>query len=107
MRRVAVTGLGVISPVGIGAGGFFEALLRGQSGIRRMTPDPASATPLPVAAEVDFDPTRHFPKPRLAMLAIRRGSGVRVGAPDYMMMFIGLASAITGLACFFVYAMPG
>ena len=35
-RRVAVTGLGVVSPVGNGADVFFDALLAGKSGIRRL-----------------------------------------------------------------------
>jgi 3-oxoacyl-[acyl-carrier-protein] synthase II len=35
-RRVAVTGLGVVSPVGTGAGTFFDALLAGKSGIGRL-----------------------------------------------------------------------
>lgn len=40
----------------------------------------------------------------LALLAIRRGREVPLRWPDYMMMFIGLASAIAGLALFFVYS---
>jgi 3-oxoacyl-[acyl-carrier-protein] synthase II len=35
-RRVAVTGLGVVSPVGTGADVFFDALLAGKSGIARL-----------------------------------------------------------------------
>lgn len=42
----------------------------------------------------------------LAMLAVRRGNGAPMHLPDYILMFIGLASAIAGLALFFVYAMP-
>jgi 3-oxoacyl-[acyl-carrier-protein] synthase II len=34
--RVAITGLGVVSPVGTGAKRFFDALLAGKSGIRRL-----------------------------------------------------------------------
>jgi len=41
----------------------------------------------------------------LAMLAIRRGNATPLRWPDYMMIFIGLASAIAGLALFFVYSM--
>jgi 3-oxoacyl-(acyl-carrier-protein) synthase len=35
-RRIAITGLGVVSPVGTGADPFFDALLAGKSGIRRL-----------------------------------------------------------------------
>jgi len=34
MRRVVVTGLGVVSPLGIGVGKFWGALIKGESGIR-------------------------------------------------------------------------
>jgi 3-oxoacyl-[acyl-carrier-protein] synthase II len=41
-RRVVVTGLGVISPVGIGTQNAWDALIKGQSGIARITHfDPA------------------------------------------------------------------
>ncbi|HUT35535.1 MAG TPA: beta-ketoacyl-[acyl-carrier-protein] synthase family protein [Planctomycetota bacterium] len=37
MRRVAITGFGVVSPVGVGRAAFWDALRRGQSGIARIT----------------------------------------------------------------------
>lgn len=37
MRRVAVTGFGVVAPNGIGRDNFFDALRRGQSGISRIS----------------------------------------------------------------------
>ena len=40
----------------------------------------------------------------LSLLAIRRDRDVPLRWPDYMMIFIGLASAIAGLALFFVYS---
>jgi len=40
----------------------------------------------------------------LAVLAIRRGNATPLRWPDYMMIFIGLAGAIAGLALFFVYS---
>src|SRR5579859_1066467 len=36
LRRIAITGLGVVSPVGTGAEVFFDALLAGKSGIGRL-----------------------------------------------------------------------
>ncbi len=37
MRRVVVTGIGIISPIGIGVNAFWENLLAGQVGVRRIT----------------------------------------------------------------------
>lgn len=33
-RDIVITGLGVVSPIGIGSAAFWEALVAGQSGIR-------------------------------------------------------------------------
>ena len=51
-RRVVVTGLGVVSPVGIGTNNAWEALLKGQSGITRITKFDPSAFASQVAGEV-------------------------------------------------------
>src|SRR5579859_6183461 len=41
-RRVVITGIGVISPIGIGARAYWENLVAGQIGIRRLASfDPA------------------------------------------------------------------
>ncbi len=37
MRRVVVTGVGVVSPIGIGATSFFENLLAGTAGVKRIS----------------------------------------------------------------------
>jgi 3-oxoacyl-[acyl-carrier-protein] synthase II len=44
-RRVVVTGLGVVSPLGSQLDTFLERLLKGQSGIRRITHYDPSRTP--------------------------------------------------------------
>ena len=52
-RRVVVTGLGPVSPVGIGVTAFWNALLEGASGIRRIRAfDPASFASQ-IAGEID------------------------------------------------------
>jgi 3-oxoacyl-[acyl-carrier-protein] synthase II len=58
-RRVVVTGLGIVSPVGIGVPAAWEAILAGRSGITRITRFDASAFASQIAAEVkDFDVSR-------------------------------------------------
>ena len=50
--------MGVVAPNGIGIDNFWDSLVHGRSGIRRITHFDASSYPCQVAAEVpDFDPT--------------------------------------------------
>ncbi len=57
-RRVVVTGLGVVSPVGIGADRFWNAMMEGRSGVGRITAWDPTGLETQIAAEVrDFDPT--------------------------------------------------
>ena len=51
-RRVVVTGLGVVSPVGIGIATAWENLLKGTSGVGAVTRFDASPLPTRIAAEV-------------------------------------------------------
>lgn len=65
MRRVVVTGLGVVSPVGIGVDLFWKAILSGTSGIGRITIYDPTGHGCQIAAEVkDFDPLRWIEKKR-------------------------------------------
>ncbi|MGQ0570462.1 MAG: beta-ketoacyl-ACP synthase II [Armatimonadota bacterium] len=60
-RRVVVTGLGVVSPIGTGPEAFWLGLVAGRSGIDRITAFDASAFTTRIAAEVrDFDPTAYM-----------------------------------------------
>jgi beta-ketoacyl-acyl-carrier-protein synthase II len=57
VRRVVITGLGVVAPNGIGKQAFWEACIAGRSGIRFITQFDASALPTRIAGEVpDFAP---------------------------------------------------
>jgi len=52
MERVVITGLGIISPLGIGLGSFYEALIQGKSGISKITHFDASKHSVQIAGEV-------------------------------------------------------
>ncbi len=57
MRRVVVTGLGVVSPIGIGVETFWSRLLNGTSGVKRITRFDPTDHACQIAAEVkNFDP---------------------------------------------------
>ena len=55
-RRVVITGMGCVTPLGIGREAFWNGLLEGRSGVRRIRAFDASSFPVQIAAEVpDFD----------------------------------------------------
>ena len=61
-RRVVVTGLGLITPVGIGVAESWTNIINGQSGIGKITKFDCSAFPSQVAGEVkNFDPLAYIP----------------------------------------------
>jgi 3-oxoacyl-[acyl-carrier-protein] synthase II len=56
-RRVVITGMGLVTPVGIGVQPVWEALLKGESGVGPITSFDAADYPCRIAAEVrNFDP---------------------------------------------------
>jgi 3-oxoacyl-[acyl-carrier-protein] synthase II len=62
-RRVVVTGVGLVSPLGIGTGANWEALCAGQSGIGPITRFEASQFSARIAGEVkNFDPLQFVDK---------------------------------------------
>ncbi|MDE2905632.1 MAG: beta-ketoacyl-ACP synthase II [Acidobacteriota bacterium] len=62
-RRVAVTGVGLVSSLGIGTEANWEGLLAGRSGIRTITAFDASSYASRIAGEVpDFDPLQFLSK---------------------------------------------
>ena len=59
-RRVVITGIGAVSPNGVGRESFWSATRRGISGVRRITRFNADAYQVQIAGEVrDFDETQH------------------------------------------------
>jgi 3-oxoacyl-[acyl-carrier-protein] synthase II len=55
-RRVVITGMGVVSPNGVGSTAFSEGVLLGRSGVRRISRFDSAEIPVQIAGEVaDFD----------------------------------------------------
>jgi 3-oxoacyl-[acyl-carrier-protein] synthase II len=63
MRRVVVTGIGIVSPLGIGHEAFWSNLIAGEPGIRRVRQFDPSGLPCQIAGEVPpFQITDFVPK---------------------------------------------
>jgi 3-oxoacyl-[acyl-carrier-protein] synthase II len=66
-RRVVITGLGVISPVGKNPTEFFDNLMAGHSGVKRMTTPFIDKLSIRIGAPVEnFNPTDYFTKIQLS-----------------------------------------
>ncbi|MBL9138421.1 MAG: beta-ketoacyl-ACP synthase II [Verrucomicrobiales bacterium] len=64
-RRVVVTGLGVVTPLGHDIETFWNNIVAGRCGIQKITSFDAAAYDCQIAAEVrDFDPAPAFPSPK-------------------------------------------
>lgn len=62
-KRVVVTGMGAVTPIGIGKDDFWQALLAGKSGITTVSRFDASEYSTQIAGEVkDFDPANYMDK---------------------------------------------
>jgi 3-oxoacyl-[acyl-carrier-protein] synthase II len=108
-RRVVITGMGVVAPNGIGIDNFWDSLVHGRSGVRKITRFDASTYPCQVAAEVpNFDPTNYMdPKTarrigRFAQFALASAkiavddSGIDFGREDPYRVGIFIGTGIGG-----------
>jgi 3-oxoacyl-[acyl-carrier-protein] synthase II len=68
MRRVAITGLGVTTPLGNSVDTLFASLAAGRSGVKRLAPALVERLKSPIGAAADFDGSAHFAVTRLRML---------------------------------------
>jgi beta-ketoacyl-acyl-carrier-protein synthase II len=104
MLRVAITGMGLVSPVGLDAASSWQALLEGRSGIAEITAFDASEFPIRVAGEVTgFDPDGLMPAKEarrtdrnvlLALAAAREAAddaGLKVEDPTRVGVIVGTA----------------
>ncbi len=67
-RRVAITGLGVVTPMGNSVDELFAGLVAPRSGIRRLSCPRSERLSSPIGAPAEFDGTAHFPAAKLRML---------------------------------------
>ncbi|HEX7833686.1 MAG TPA: beta-ketoacyl synthase N-terminal-like domain-containing protein, partial [Thermoanaerobaculia bacterium] len=56
--RIVITGVGALSPNGVGRENYFAASKEGRSGVRTITHFDPGSLPCRIAGEVDFDPTQ-------------------------------------------------
>src|SRR6187200_3639307 len=91
-RRVVITGMGCVTPLGIGREAFWNALIAGKSGVRRIEAFDPSTFPVQIAAEIpSFDweaqlnpkDRKHVPRTvPLALAAAREALGDANLEPD-------------------------
>ncbi|MEL6477745.1 MAG: beta-ketoacyl-[acyl-carrier-protein] synthase family protein [Pseudomonadota bacterium] len=67
MRRVAVTGLGVISALGFGRVAHFAGLAEGKCGIRALNVRDVDRLMIKIGAQVDYDETAHWARQEIAL----------------------------------------
>lgn len=67
-RRVAVTGMGVVSPLGDSAQAAFDAAAAGRSGVALLSTAFAHRLTSPITAAAPFDPLAHFESRQFRML---------------------------------------
>ncbi|MFJ8632751.1 beta-ketoacyl-[acyl-carrier-protein] synthase family protein [Streptomyces sp. NPDC093568] len=108
-RRVAVTGIGVVAPGGIGVTAFWELLSNGRTATRGITLFDPEGLRSRIAAECDFDPLAHGLDPEVVERADRyiqfalaaaqeavTDSGVDFGAENPWRVAVSLGSAVGG-----------
>jgi 3-oxoacyl-[acyl-carrier-protein] synthase II len=80
MLRVVITGLGAITPIGIGKEAYWQGLSAGQSGVGRITHFDPTGYDTQIAAQVnDFDPSLYMDKKEARRLARFLQFGIAAG----------------------------
>lgn len=68
MRRVAITGIGLVTPLGHNVDEVFQSACAGRSAIRPLVIDASHRLRMPLAASVEFDAASHFDPPQQRLL---------------------------------------
>src|ERR1022692_2079245 len=92
MRRVVITGVGVVAPNGVGKDAFWSACLNGKSGVGPIRSFDATAHPVKIAAEVhDFDVAPYLQgHQRKSLKIMSRAMRFAVGAAGLSILDSGL-----------------
>ena len=95
MRRVVITGVGVVAPNGVGKEAFWKACVDGHSGVGPIRSFDASNHPIRIAGEVhDFDPEPYIPdKFRKSVKVMGRAAKFGIGAAGLAVLDSGIAVA--------------
>lgn len=89
-ENIVVTGVGVVSPTGIGAAPFWTALIEGRSGIRPLGWPSDPRWPEPVGGVViDFDP-KQYVRPRKSLKVMSRDIQLGFTAADLACVEAGI-----------------
>ena len=109
-RRVVITGLGIVSPVGIGVTQAWQSIVNGKSGIGRITHFDPSLFACQIAGEVkDFDVTQYLPAKDarrmdrfihfglVAGMEAFKDSGIEVTEQNAERICVNIGSGIGGL----------
>ncbi len=89
-RDIVITGVSVVSPIGIGKEPFWAALWEGRSGIRRLEMPVEPTAPPPIGGQVaDFDP-KQYVRPRKSLKVMSRDIQLAFAAADLACADAGL-----------------
>src|SRR3989344_5325392 len=61
-KTIVITGIGILSPIGIGIASFWEALAQGKTGFKQISLFDTSRFNVHVAGEIEFDPVQFLGK---------------------------------------------
>jgi 3-oxoacyl-[acyl-carrier-protein] synthase II len=109
-QRVVITGLGAITPLGLTVSDYWDGLVNGRSGIRKISLFDASQMPCQIAGEVlDFDPANYMDRktarrmPRSSQFAVAAArqaiedAGLTYPMTDPERVGVFLGTAVGGL----------
>lgn len=86
-RRVVVTGIGCVSPVGCDTNAAWENILKGYCGIKKLTDSKYESLPCKIAAKIDENDLKlqeHFSKTELRSIATASQYALIAGSPEIL-----------------------